>query len=204
MRCLVAAALSVLLVGCAPEPDYVLTLNAESSEATVVAEAERVLMARFGEFSASWFSSVESEARGSQIIFMFRYGAPDPSVIEYLYRTPGGLRVSIEGLSGELFDNRDIRDAVLRYADSTYRLALRLTPEAGARVMKATSENIGRVAAMTFDQEVLLESAITAPFGESLEITLPGRPSRFAELIAMLKSGALPTRVSAASGADGI
>jgi preprotein translocase subunit SecD len=70
--------------------------------------------------------------------------------------------------------------------------------------MKATSESIGQVVVMTFDGEVLLEAPITAPFGESLEITLPQPPSRIAELTTVLRFGALPTSVSAANDADGI
>jgi hypothetical protein len=205
MRHVLAAVILGLLFGCAREPGQVLALTAESNEPAVIAEAERVLMARFEEFPASWLSSIESCTAGSELTFVFKGGAPDPVVLDYLYSTPGVFRVSLaNGFRRDLFDSRDLRDVVLRFVDSSYRLALRLTPEAGARVMKATSENIGQVAMMTLDGKVLVEAQISAPFGEFLEVTLPGRPSRVAELVAVLKSGALPTGMSLARDADGI
>src|SRR5690606_24138283 len=55
------------------------------------------------------------------------------AAIEYLYGTTGSLRAFLEDeLRRRLFDGSEVRDVVLRYVDSTYRLALRLTPEAGA------------------------------------------------------------------------
>ena len=196
---LAAIVLSMMLIGCSSEPDRVLTLTADSSDPTVVAETQRVLLARFERFRASWLASVNSEVQGSQITFVFRNWAPDPAILEHLYATPGLLEASItKEPRRKLFDTADIRDAGVYVVDSQRRLRLRLFPEAGARVMKLTSENIGATAITTLDGVVLMEGRINGAFGESLEITGLA-DSGLHELAVILRSGALPTTVVAAS-----
>lgn len=200
-----AAVLAIALIGCTRQPDEVLTLTAASNVPSVVAEAQRVLLARFEQFPASWFASMESNVEGSRITFVFRNGAPDRTTVEYLYATPGVLEAFVTNGSrrGPLFDSGDIRDAALLYVESQYRLRLRLTSEAGTRVSRVTSESVGGRMIVTLDGAVLLDAVITGAFGESLEIG--GLvPPRAGEFIAVLRSGALPTAVTAVSTVDGI
>jgi len=194
-----AAALAAVLQGCSRDPDLVLTLTTADSDPSVVAETERVLLARFEEFPETFFSSVHSEVEGSRITFVFMNGAPDAGVIEYLYTNPGKLQATLAtGIRRKLFDEEDILDVQLAYVDSQYVFRLRLTPDAGARVFKLTSEHVGEVARTTLDGKVLVEATIAAAFGERLQVGVPDIPRR-AELVAIMRSGALPTSVSVVS-----
>jgi hypothetical protein len=197
-----AILLLATLQGCTFEPDVELALEVDSFEPAVVEETGRVLAARFEEFRPTLLSSTASVIEGSTIRFTFRNGAPEPAVLEYLYATPGRVRAAlVTDRSGPAwFTDKDIRRAAVVYSDSMRTLQVRLTPEAGQRLLRLTSENLGRVVAMTFDGETLMEARINGTFGDRFQ--LAGQEldaGRDVALAVILTTGALPADVRAMS-----
>jgi preprotein translocase subunit SecD len=75
-----------------------------------------------------------------------------------------------------------------------------LTPEAGQRLLRLTSENLGQLVAMTLDGETLMEARINGTFGEQFQIA--GQqldPDLDVALAVILTTGALPADVRAVS-----
>ena len=190
--------LAATLQACSLGPDTELTLEVQSSDPAVVARTARVLSERFKEFRPSLVSSSKFAIEGSTIRFTFRNGAPEPKIVEYLYSTPGHFRAALASdLSGEPWlTDRDVREAHVTYQDSMPALAVQLTPEAGQRLARLTTDNVGQVVRMTLDGETLMEARIQDPFGERFMIT----GQDFEEdvrrrLTVVLTSGALPADV---------
>jgi preprotein translocase subunit SecD len=195
------AILVVMLQGCSLGPDTELNLEVDSSDPAVVAETARVLAARFEEFPATLFSSTEYAIQGSTIRFRFRNGAPEPKTLERLYETPGRFRVALatNRFGNPWLTERDVLDVRLAYRNSRSALRIRLTPDAGQRMVRLTTENVGSVLTATLDSEMLLEARIQGVFGKSFEIVgLELDPDSAAALRVVLTTGALPADVRAA------
>jgi preprotein translocase subunit SecD len=86
------------------------------------------------------------------------------------------------------------------YRDSQPVLRLRLTAEAGERLARLTSRNVGRVMTVTLDGETLFEATVQSALATSLEIT-GVEVDELRALSVVLRAGALPegvaTRVAA-------
>jgi hypothetical protein len=200
LRIASAVVLVAALQACSLGPDTELTLEVQSSDPPVVAETARVLSARFGEFRPSLLSSSKFAIEGSTIRFTFRNGAPEPKIVEYLYATPGHFRAALasDRFGRPWFTDRDVRDAHVTYQNSMPALAVRLTPEAGQRLARLTTDNLGQVVSMTLDGETLMEARIQGAFGE--RFLVQGQkldPDLDLALAVILTTGALPADVRA-------
>jgi preprotein translocase subunit SecD len=185
------------LVGCARTPDVVLSLSVDSKDAVVVGEAHRILQFRFDESRTSFMSSVQSEIRGPMISFRFKRGAPEESILTYLYQTPGKVHAFLASSSALAFTDRDIEHAGLSFENGASVLQLRLSPAAGRRVRVLTSSNVGKAMRVTLDGQPLLEATITGVLSDSFQISLPQQYTENASALAVvLQSGALPAPVS--------
>jgi preprotein translocase subunit SecD len=201
MQRIAAVVLVAMLQGCTLGPDTELALEVDSSDPAVVEETARVLAARFKEFRPTLLSSAELAIDGSKLRFTFKNGAPDPRILEYLYATRGRLRAAPpENRFGQpWFTDRDVRDVHVTYQDSMRVLTFRLTPEAGQRLLRLTTENIGEVMRMTLDGETMMEARIQGAFGERfLAQDRELDQDLYVALAVVLTTGALPADVSAA------
>lgn len=188
---------AVLVAGCTRTPDVVLNLSVGSQDPTVLEDVRRILLFRFGEFPPSFFSKIESEIDGSMISFRFKGGAPEGSLLTYLYATTGKVRASLAENRAVLFTDRDIEQADLAYENESHVVLLRLTPDAGERVLALTTRNIGKTVRVTLDDRPLLEAIISGAFRDSFQITSPEQDDeRAMALVVVLQSGALPAPVS--------
>jgi preprotein translocase subunit SecD len=197
--------LVALLQGCTVGPDTELALEVDSSDPAVVEAAARVLAARFDAFRPSPFSSSTFDVKGSKVRFTFKNGAPEPKVLEYLYTTLGSLqaRLTAERLQRPWFTDRDVARAVVAYRDSMRVLRVRLTPEAGERLLRLTSANVGESMTLTLDGETLMEARISGAFGRDFEVAGPELdPELYLALGVVLSTGALPTTVRAVTAAE--
>lgn len=197
-RMAIVMAFAILVVGCARTPDVVLTLSVDSADVRVVEEVRRILLFRFGEFPVSFFSSIESEVDGAVISFRFKGGAPEESILTYLYQTPGRVNASIVESPGTLFTSRDIEDAALMHDDAGRMLLLRLTASAGERMRVLTARNVGKTVRLAMDGRVLIEATISGVLSDSFQVVSPEQDrERGLALITVLRSGPLPALVSA-------
>lgn len=186
-----------LVAGCARTPDVTLNLSVDSDDRMVLEEVRRILLFRFGEFRPSFFSSIESDINGSAISFRFKGGAPEESILTYLYETPGRVNAVLVENSGLLFTDQDIEQAGLAHENGSSVVRLRLAPTAGERVLALTTRNVGRTARLTMDGRALLEATITGALRDSFQITSPEQdPQKAMALVVVLRSGALPAAVS--------
>jgi len=199
-RCVAIFALAALQA-CSLEPDFELALEVDSSDPAVVEQTKGVLAARFDEFRPTLLSRRSSIVEGSTIRFTFKNGAPEPKVLEYLYTTPGRVRAAlVTERFNAWFTDKDISDARVVYRDSMLTLQVRLTPEAGQRMLRLTTENLGEVVAMTLDGETLMEARINGAFGDRFEIAGQELDTDLAlALTVILRTGALPADVGPAS-----
>lgn len=190
-------AITALLTGCDRAPDLVLTLAVDSRDTAVVESARQILLSRFNEFRPSFLSSITSKIDGSGITFTFYGGAPSDDTIKYLYRTRGKVRAVLSDSTTILFTDRDIEEARLIYSDSRFDIALRLSQEAGERVLRLTTKNIGKSARITLDNAVLLDARIQDALRDSFQLTAPHQDDeQNRALVVVLRSGALPAQVS--------
>jgi len=194
------------LQACTFGPDTELALVVDSNDPAVVEQTASVLATRFNEFRPSLFSYAELAIEGSMLHFTFKNGAPEPKVLEYLYSTPGRVRAALvsERFGKPWFTDGDIRDAHVTYQNSTRALAIRLTPEAGQRLLQLTTDNVGEVVRTTLDGETLMEARILGVFGE--RFLIQGQelePGLDLALAVILTTGALPAEVRA-KGVDEI
>jgi preprotein translocase subunit SecD len=92
------------------------------------------------------------------------------------------------------FTHDDIRDVVATYNNGQPALSLRLTAEAGERLTRLTSQNVGGFMTITLDGRTVSEARVTAILGESLVIA--GLEIDEIRLLAViLQAGALPEGV---------
>jgi hypothetical protein len=194
-----------LVASCARTPEVTLNLSVKTQDAAVLEEARRILLYRFGEFPASIFSSIETTSDGSVISFRFKGGAPEGSILTYLYETRGRVRASLAKSSAILFTDRDIEEASLAYVDGMTVVRLRLSQAAGEHVFALTTRSFGKIARVTLDGRPLLEATINGAFRDSFQMTLPDQDIEKAQaLCAVLRSGALPAPVSLVQREQGI
>lgn len=194
-----------LVASCARTPEVTLNLSVKTQDSAVLEEVRRILLFRFGEFPASFFSSIETTSDGSVISFRFKGGAPEDSILTYLYETRGKVRASLAESSAILFTDRDIEQAALAYENDTTVMRLRLTQAAGARVLALTTRSIGKTARVTLDGRPLIEATITGAFSDSFQVNLPDQDiEKGPALVAVLRSGALPAPVSLVKREHGI
>jgi preprotein translocase subunit SecD len=189
-------ALCALLQACSFGPDVELALTVDSADPAVVEETQRVLSARFAAFRPSLLSRAELVVAGSTLRYSFKNGAPDPAVLEYLYRTPGRLTASLvtEPPEEPWFTERDIRHANVVHNGSARVVRIDLTPEAGRRLLGLTLDHVGRELEVTLDGATLMRARINGVFSVRFEIT--GADVAPA-LGAILENGALPASVAA-------
>jgi hypothetical protein len=192
LSCLVLCA---VLNGCTTEPDAHLALTVETDDPAHVVEVERVLLARFESLRPSLLASVDSSITGSTLHFSFRWWVPDWEQLEPVYSTPGRLRASLAGEIRPAFTHDDIRDVVVTYSNSQPALRLRLTAEAGERLTRLTSRNVGAVMAMKLDGETLVEAQVNGVLGTSLEVAGMGIDEA-KSLSVILNAGAFPEGVT--------
>lgn len=200
MRCIAIVMLVAVVQACTLRPDSELALEVRSSDPAVVEQTARVLTARFAEFPATLLSSTEYAIQGSTIRFTFKNGAPEPKILAYLYETPGHLRAALitNRLGPPSFTEQDVRDVVLGYRDSMPVLRVVLTAEAGQRLVRLTSENIGQLMTMTLDGKTLTEARIQGVFGDRFEVGGANADLDFYRALrAILTNGALPADVTA-------
>ena len=190
----------IAVQGCTLGPDTELKLEVDSTDPAVVAETARVLAARFEEAQPTMFSSARFVIEGSTVRFTFKNGAPEPTILERLYQTPGHLRAApvTEQFGSPWFTERDVVDVTVVYRDSMYVLRVRLTAEAGQRMVRLTTENLGQVVKMTLDGVTMMEARVNGVFGDRFEIGGGQLDLDSASaLVIILTTAALPAAVRA-------
>jgi len=189
----------VICVGCHKVPDRTLTLIADSSDNALIEHTRVVLQERFIDLKPSYFSSEESNANGSHLIFTFKNGEPSRATLEFLYKSRGGLRAMLLPDSMEILTNRDIATVEPYYRDSRRMLYFKLKEEAGKRLGEISSKNSGKEFQIIVDGQVILNTRIDGSFSDAFKADSTRMDYMNVEaLAAVLKSGVLPVTVSIA------
>ena len=188
----------ILLCACSICEGATYQIIVKSDDPAVVQATNKVLLARFQRVLPSALSTVESEISGSTISYTFQRGTPDESIVSYLSVTPGRFSVSFAEpeANDPWITDRDIMRVDAETSRNDSMIQIHLTEDAGERVQKITSRNLGKSAVVKLDYEKIMEAEIRGAFGRSFQITAPsGKDPNV--VAAILEGGRLPATVLA-------
>lgn len=193
MRSLSFLGLLSLLVACAPaEISCTVTVQTEEASPLKVNHTAQNLSRRFEEMLPSIRSTVASTVTGNTITFTFRGEAPPEDILRPLALTRGVLQIAPADRPDDVWvTDADVTDVQMRRTDQGRVTAIRLEPEAGRRLLQATSAGKGRTLVMSWDGKILLSAPIAAPFGEMFELTGPSDDIEAHTLLNALRRGRL-------------
>ncbi|HEX5055941.1 MAG TPA: hypothetical protein VFX02_05535 [Gammaproteobacteria bacterium] len=149
------------------------------------------LKGRFEDFRPSVFSSVQAKIEDGRMHFLFRRGAPEPSILGTLMMQRGLLTAKLD--TGELlYSNDDIVDANTVLENGVVYLKLVVTDEAAQRIADGTKRNIGKVVHVMLDGFNIFNTTISEPFSKNFQLSA-SYPFRDVQVIqALLDHGSLP------------
>jgi preprotein translocase subunit SecD len=81
------------------------------------------------------------------------------------------------------------------WRDTGSFMSVRLTREAGSRLLEATTRNKGRTLIITWDERTIVAAPIQSPFGESFQFNAPGSREEGHVLLNALRHGRLPVAI---------
>jgi hypothetical protein len=185
--------LSASIVACSP-PQVTGTAIVETEDAKPedVARTADILAARFDEITPSRRSTITATPAGHTITFTFRGEHAKAEFLRPLALTRGVLRIGPADQPDETWaSDADVERVEMLLQDHTV-ISLRLTREAGARLLDATSKNKGRMLVTSWDGRPLLYAPILGPFGEAFQFTAPGSREEGHVVLNALRHGRLP------------
>lgn len=183
-----------LITACSP-PEVSGTAIVQTEEGTSqeITRTAQNIAERFDEILPTARSTVSATVNDNTITFTFRGAVPPEGVLRPLAMTRGVLRIAPADQPGETWvSDADVEDVQLFTTDQGRFIALRLTQEAGGRLMAATSANTGRALIMTWDGRTLMSATIQAPFGQSFQFNAPSSDQDAHVLLNALRRGHLP------------
>lgn len=175
------------------EPPKQLVVQAKSTAS--VREIEGVLTKRFALFPVSALSSVESRIEGARITFIFKHGAPDRGLVEFLANHEGNLIARAED-GVVLFGTRDIDSASAVWAGQSSALKFSVSDEAARRVAGLSRNYRDKTIFITLDGEVLAAGKFAPLLGKRTLLVLKKDHAEMLRIAAVLRSGPLPEGVA--------
>lgn len=151
----------------------------------------QILKGRFEDYRPSAFSKVEATFEEGRLRFVFRRGAPDPSILPTLIMQRGVLTATLE--TGELlYTNDDIVNAAAVMENGKVYLKLVVTDSAAKRIGEITSRNVGKVINVVLDGFNVFRSTITEPFSKDFKLSADYPLHEVRVIEVLLDHGALP------------
>jgi len=182
----------------APISATLVVHSVTSGSAADLASAQKIITARLNAFRPGFDSLVTSRVEGNSIHFDFHGTPVDERTATILATSPGILRLSlVDNVSDTWISDADIVDAQLTRNGDGALMNVRLSVDAGDRLLKKTSANLGRMLRIAWNGRPVSIAPIRAPFGERFQFTAPMPPEGML-MRAMLQSGRLPIIVESA------
>src|SRR6185312_2333844 len=127
-----------------------LVVQTEDAPSQQVSRTAEILAERFSEIRPTMFSTVMPTVSGHTITFTFRGESLGEQSLRPLALTRGVLTIAPADHPEEVWvTDLDIVDVRVFMTEQGPMLSLRVTPEAGGRLLEGTSKNIGRKAVTT-------------------------------------------------------
>jgi preprotein translocase subunit SecD len=89
----------------------------------------------------------------------------------------------------------DVEDVQLSRTEQGAFISVRVTREAGERLLEVTSANKGRILVATWDDKTILSAPIQGPFAQTFQFTAPSSDQEARVLLNALRTGRLPVAV---------
>lgn len=189
-----------LVTACSPRrATATLIVQTEDAPTLQMNLAAEILAQRFLEIRPSMFSTITPTVSGNTITFTYRGEAPpNDTYLRPLALTRGVLRITPADHPDELWvSDLDVVDVkMMRSASQGPILTIRVTPQAGSRLMEATTKNTGRTLVTTCDGRMIVSATIRAPFGTAFVLPVPSVEEGHV-LLNVLRHGRLPVAVRA-------
>jgi len=199
MHVFVAGSALSLLAGCGLygfEPSRTVTVSVASADADYAAESCDVLTWRLRQYAPHLNSTVTCTAHGTNLDVTLGHGAPPDETIDYLSKTQGRVSIYLYQHPDQAWiTDADIVDAASAIDSNGNRsLNVRVSADAGQRLLKLTTLHAGQILEWSLDGSVMVRATIQGPFATNFQLTTPDG-SHNQLLATVLKSGRLPASV---------
>jgi preprotein translocase subunit SecD len=174
------------------DPDK--TLIVEVAPGGDMALTEKILRKRFGAFSPSVFSEIDSVIEGNQIKFTFRRGAPSRADAEHMVTSRGVLTAKFPD-GTLLYDDQDIEDAGAKVENGTVFLLISMKDESAARIGPQTEMNLGKAVDVVLDGHLLFRSNIDGRLWKRFHMSAQYPYSEIYQVAILLRYDSLPAPV---------
>jgi preprotein translocase subunit SecD len=178
------------------DPDKTLVVELAPNGDTAL--TEKILRKRFGAYTPSIFSKIDSAIDGDRITFTFHRGAPPREDVDYLVSRRGVLTAKFA--DGELvYSDQDIEDAGAKFEHNTVYLLISVTDESSQRIGPLTERNIGRALDIELDGNLFLRSTISERLWKRFQLSAQFPLHEIQRIAILLRYGALPVPVRVVS-----
>ncbi|MBC3832053.1 hypothetical protein H8K33_11075 [Undibacterium amnicola] len=169
-----------------------ISLQVSGQEASQIAGVAQVIEKRFDSLKPSMFDSVSAQVQGSRIKIRFSGWTPTSGQVEYLVRTVGRFKVTLQGeRDNPLIVESDVADSRPFNGRGRPELAIRLSDAAASRVTARTQNALGKDVVVEWDGRVMVRLRISGPL--TRDIALSATSDADALLMsAVLRGGRLP------------
>jgi hypothetical protein len=184
-----------LLAGCGPRAiSTTATIRLESSTSAEMAEAGRILKARFDEIPPSYSSSVTVIVGPLAVLLQFRGEAPSDQTIRD-YASQGIFRIyPLDSPLNWLVTDRDVDLASARQGENGAVLDMVVSEKAGQRLFNYTSRNVGRLLVTSWNGKEQSRATVSGVFSRRFQTTGMDRDTAL-RMMTILKFGRLPKPV---------
>jgi len=185
------------VAACGPrEITATLVVQTEDAPSQQVSRTAEILAERFSEIRPTMFSTVMPTVSGHTITFTFRGESLGEQSLRPLALTRGVLTIAPADHPEEVWvTDLDIVDVRVFMTEQGPMLSLRVTPEAGGRLLEGTSKNIGRKAVTTWEGRTLISATISGAFSTQFQLPVPSVEESHV-LLNVLRHGRLPAAVT--------
>lgn len=157
-------------------------------------EINEILLSRFNEFPASFFSTVNSRVEGRKLVFTFTGGAPPDKALEYLIQHAGNL-VVVEDSGRKWITSRDITRVSTKKSEGDNYLQFSVSDTAAERIRSLSRQHIGKPIRVEFDNELLVTAVVRDVLSKRFEVSIEKPYEELLYMAAILRSGPLPDKV---------
>ena len=172
-----------------------ISLQVSGQGTSQISDVAQVIEKRFDSLKPGMFDSVSAKVQGSRIDVRFSGWVPTSGQVEYLVRTVGRFKVTLQGeRDAPLIVESDVADSRPFNGRGRPELAIRLSDAAASKVAARTQNALGKDVVVEWDGRVMARLRISGP--PARDIALSATSDADALLMsAVLRGGRLPEGV---------
>lgn len=169
-----------------------ISLQVSGQGVSQIAGVAQVVEKRFDSLKPGMFDSVSTQVQGSRINVRFSGWAPTSGQVQYLVRTVGRFKVTLQGeRDSPLIVESDVADSRPLNAGGRPELAIRLSDAAAAKVAARTQNALGKDVVVEWDGRVMARLRIAGPLPRDIALSATSDADALL-MSAVLRGGRLP------------